>query len=53
MLQNLCFPLQINFSINVGCIDRDMAQPSANGVDIDSGAKGVGGRRMPDGVGAD
>jgi len=47
MLKYLCFPLQVHFGINIGCVDRNVAQPRADGVDIDSGAKEVGGRRMP------
>lgn len=53
MLENLCLSLKINFGVDVGRVDRNVAQPGADGVDIDSGAKEVGGRRMPDGVGAD
>ena len=41
MLQNLCFSLKIYFGVDVGCVDRNMAEPGADGVDIDSGAKEV------------
>jgi hypothetical protein len=53
MLQNLCFPLQIHLSIDVGCVDGSVAQPCADGVDVDSGAKKVCRGRVSDGVGTD
>jgi hypothetical protein len=46
MLENLCFSLKINFGVDVGRVDRNVTQPGADGVDIDSGAKEVGSRRM-------
>ena len=33
------FTLQIDFGVDVGGIDGDMAEPSADGVDIDTGAE--------------
>ena len=53
MCQNLGLRLKIDFGVDVGCVNRNMAQPCADGVDIDSGAKKTSGRRMPDGVGTD
>ena len=53
MGEDLGFSLQIYFGVDVGRVNGNMAQPCADGVDIDSGAKKVSGRRMPDGVGAD
>jgi hypothetical protein len=38
--------LKIRFGVDVGGVDGDMAQPGADGIDIDSGAKQMGGRRM-------
>jgi len=45
--EHLRFALKINFGVDVGCVDGNMAQPCADGVDIDSRAKQVSGRRMP------
>ena len=53
MIEHFRLPLQVDFCINVSCVDGNMAQPSSDGVDIDSGAKKVSGRRMSDGVGTD
>ena len=53
MSEHFRFPLQVDLCIDVGCVDGNMAQPCADGVDIDSGAKKMSGGRMPDGVGAD
>jgi hypothetical protein len=41
MCKHFCLPLQVDFGIDVGCVDGNMAQPCADGVDIDSGAKKV------------
>jgi len=43
-------PLEVDFGIDVGCVDGDMAEPGADGVDINAGAQQVRGCRMPDGV---
>jgi hypothetical protein len=44
----LAFIFQIGFSVDVGGINRDVAQPSADGVDIYSGSqKMCGGRVAP------
>lgn len=40
------FHLQIGFSVDVGGINRDVAQPSADGVDIYSGKQKMCGRRV-------
>ena len=53
MRKHFCLPLQVYLCIDVGRIDGHVTEPRPDGVDIDSGAKEVGGRRMPDGVGAD
>ena len=52
VLQNLCFSLKIDFGVDVGCVHGHMAEPGADRVDIDSGAKKVSGGRMPNRVGA-
>lgn len=41
MSRHLCLPLQVHLRINVGCIDRNMAQPGTDGVNVDSGTKKV------------
>lgn len=53
MSKYFCLPLQIDFCIDVGCVDGYVAEPRADSVDIHSGAKEVGRRCMPDRVGAD
>ena len=49
----LCFHLQINLRIDVGGIEGDVAEPSADRVDVDSGPKKVNRSRVADDVGAD
>jgi hypothetical protein len=39
LCQHLSFALEVNLCIDVGCVDRDMPQPRAYGVDIDAGAQ--------------
>ena len=46
-------PLQVHFGVDVGCVDGNMAQPCADGVDVDSRAKQVRCGRMSDRVWAD
>jgi len=53
MSEHFCLPLQVNLCIDVSCIDGDMTEPGPDRVDIDSGAKKVSCRSMPDRVGAD
>lgn len=53
MSEHFCFPLQVDLCVDVGCVDGNMAEPRANGVDIDAGPRKVGGRRVPDRVRAD
>lgn len=53
MCEHFCFPLEVDFCINVGCIDGDVAQPRADGVDVDTRAQEMCGCRMPNGVRAD
>lgn len=52
MRQNLSFLLEIDLHIDVGRVDRDVSEPGADGVDIDSGTKKMRSRRRPDSVGA-
>ena len=51
--EHFSIALKVNFCVDVGCIDGNMAEPGADGVDIDAGAKQVRGGRMSDGVRAD
>ena len=46
----MCLPLKIDLRVNVRGVDGNVPQPSADGIDIDSGAEQVGRRRMTDGV---
>ena len=46
MSEHLSLSLQVNLCIGVGRINRDMTEPGPNRVDIDSGAKEVGGCRV-------
>lgn len=41
--KGLCFPLQINFSIDVGGVDGDVPEPSTNGVDVHACAQEMSG----------
>ena len=43
-------PLQVDLCIDVGCVDGDMTEPRPDRVDVDSGAKQVRCRRVPDRV---
>ena len=47
------FPLEVNLCIDIGRIDGDVAEPGADGVDVDTGAQQVRGRRVSDRVRAD
>ena len=51
--QSLGLPLQIDFCIDVGRVQRNMAEPRANGVEVHAGAEQVRGRRMANRVRAD
>lgn len=51
--QRLGFHLQINFGIDVGRIDGDVAEPRADGIDVHTGAKEMSGRRVADSMWAD
>ena len=42
----MCLPLKIDLRVNVRGVDGNVPQPSADGIDIDSGAEQVGRRRM-------
>lgn len=53
MSEHFCFPLQVDFRVDIGRVDGDMAEPCADGVDIDPGPKKVSGCCMPDSVWAD
>ena len=46
-------PLQVHFGVDVGCVDGNMTEPRADGVDIDARAQQMRGSRMPYGVRAD
>ena len=41
MSKRLCFHLQIDFRIDVGGIEGDVAEPSANRVDVDASPEEV------------
>jgi hypothetical protein len=45
--------LKIDLGVDVSSVKRDMSEPPSDSVDIDAGAKQVGGRRVPDNVRAD
>ena len=47
------FTLQIDFGVDVGRVDGDVSEPSADGVDIDAGAEQMRSRSVADGVRAD
>ena len=53
MSEHVRFPLEVNLCIDIGRIDGDVAEPGADGVDVDTGAQQMCGRRMPNGVRAD
>ena len=53
LCQSLGFHLQIDFRVDVGRVERNMAEPRANGVDVHAGAEQVRGRRMTNRVRAD
>src|ERR1700691_3273397 len=41
--EGLCFPLQINFGIDVGGVEGDVPEPSTNGVDVHACAQEMSG----------
>ncbi len=41
--KGLCFPLQINFGVDVGGVDGDLPEPSTNGVDVHACAQEMSG----------
>ena len=47
------FTLQVDFGVDVGGVDRDVAEPRADGVDVDAGAQQMRGGCVPDGVRAE
>src|ERR1017187_8695601 len=51
--KSLSFHLKISFSVDVGGVDGDMAEPCADGVDVDTGAKKMRGSRVADGMRSD
>ena len=53
MDEDLSLSLQIDFGIDVGCVDGDVTEPHTDDVDVDAGAQQVCGCRMPDGARAD
>lgn len=48
--EDLGFSLQIDFGVDVGCVNGDVTEPCADSVNVDTGAQQVRGGRMPDGV---
>ena len=50
MLKGLVLHLKINLGVDVGRIERDMAEPSTNGIDVDPRPQEVDRCRMPDPV---
>ena len=53
MGEDFGFTLQIDFGVDVGRVDGDVSEPSADGVDIDAGAEQMRRGRVPDGMRAD
>jgi len=53
MSKNMRFMLQVGFSVNVGGINGNVPEPGTDCVDIDTRAKKVRSRRVPDGVRTD
>lgn len=53
MSERLCFHLQIHFRIDVGGIEGDVAEPSADRVDVDASPEKVNRSCVPDDVGTD
>ena len=51
--KSLGFHLKVGFGVDVGGVDRDMAEPCADGVDVDAGAKKMRCGGVADGVRAD
>jgi hypothetical protein len=45
--QSLGFHFEIDLGIYVGGVDRDVPEPSANRVDVDTRPQQMDGRRMP------
>jgi hypothetical protein len=45
------FTLQIDFGVDVGRVDGDLSEPSADGVNIDASTQQMRGGRVPDGSG--
>lgn len=44
------FSLQIDLSVDVRCVDGHVAEPRADGVDVDTGVQQMRGGCTPDGV---
>ena len=53
MSQHLGLTFEIDVGINVGGVDRDVAEPGTDGVDVHAGAEQMCGRGVPDDVRAD
>jgi len=51
--EHFCLTLEIDFSVDVGCINGDVTEPRPDGVDVDPGAQQMRSCRMSDGVRAD
>ena len=49
----LCFHVEVGFSVDVGCVDGDVTEPGADGIDIDASPEQVGCGRMPDNMRSD
>jgi hypothetical protein len=47
------FTLQIDLGVDISCVDGDVAEPCADGVDIDAGTQQMRCGRVSDGVRAD
>jgi hypothetical protein len=45
--ESLSLHFQVNFSVGIRRIKRDVTQPGTNGVDIDPGTKEMGRSRVP------
>ena len=53
MGQDLGFTLEVDFGVDVGRVNGDVAEPGTNGVDVDAGAQQMRCRGVSDGVRAD
>ena len=51
--QSVRLALKVDFRVDVGRVERCMAEPGSHGVDVDARTEQMGGRRVTDAVRAD